>query len=73
MTVRLNKSGTPVYRCRAAGHCQWPAGRVDAHVESVNVERLSRPDVTDLLPRETGVDVARDLIQIGPPGSSRAA
>jgi len=46
-----------VYRCRAAGHCQWPAGRVDAHVESVIVERLSKPDVTDLLPRETQMDV----------------
>jgi site-specific DNA recombinase len=58
MTVRRNKSGTPVYRCRAKGHCQWPAGRVDAHVESVIIERLSRPDVTDLLPREAQADVA---------------
>jgi len=58
MTVRRNKSGTPVYRCRARGHCQWPAGRVDAHVESVITERLSRPDVTGLLPREAQADVA---------------
>jgi site-specific DNA recombinase len=58
MTVRRNKSGTPVYKCKAAGHCQWPAVRVDAHVENVIVERLSRPDVTDLLPRESQVDVA---------------
>jgi len=58
MTVRNNMSGTPVYRCRVTGHCQWPAARVDAHVGNVIVERLSRPDVTDLLPREAQVDVA---------------
>ncbi|HUY49182.1 MAG TPA: recombinase family protein [Streptosporangiaceae bacterium] len=58
MTVRRNKSGTPVYRCRAAGHCTWPAARVDAHVENLITERLSRPDVTDLLPHEKDVDVA---------------
>ena len=58
MTVRRNKSGTPVYRCRSGGHCAWPAARVDAHVENVIVARLSRPDVTDLLPREKDVDVA---------------
>jgi len=58
MSVRRNTSGTTVYRCRAARHCSWPAVRVDAHVENVIIERLSRPDVTDLLPRETDVDVA---------------
>ena len=58
MTVRRNKSGTPVYKCKAAGHCQWPAVRVDAHVENVIVERLSQPDVTDLLPQESQADVA---------------
>lgn len=58
MTVRNNMSGTPVYRCRVTGHCQWPAVQVDAHVGNVIVERLSRPDVTDLLPREAQVDVA---------------
>ena len=58
MSVRRNTAGTPVYRCRAAGHCAWPAVRTDAHVENVIVERLSRPDVADLLPRETDADVA---------------
>jgi hypothetical protein len=58
MTVRRNKSGIPVYRCRAGGHCSWPAARTDAHVETVIVARLSQPDVTDLLPREKDVDVA---------------
>jgi site-specific DNA recombinase len=58
MTVRHNSAGVPVYRCRRVGHCSWPAARTDAHVESVVIERLSRPDISDLLPRETGVDVA---------------
>ena len=58
MSVRNNKSGTPVYRCRAAGHCSWPAARVDAHVESLLVARLSRADMTDLLPHEREADVA---------------
>jgi len=58
MSVLRNTAGTPVYRCRAGGHCSWPVVRVDAHVENVIIERLSRPDVADLLPRETDVDVA---------------
>jgi site-specific DNA recombinase len=58
MTVRRNASGTPVYRCRDKGHCQWPAGPVDDFVAGVLVSRLSRPDVTDLIPREREVDVA---------------
>ena len=58
MSVRRNTSGTPVYRCRAAGHCSWQAVRVDAHVANVLIERLSRPDVAGLLPHETDVDVA---------------
>ena len=28
MSVRRNTQGTPVYRCRKAGHCQWPAQAV---------------------------------------------
>jgi site-specific DNA recombinase len=58
MTVRHNSAGVPVYRCRRVGHCSWPAVRTDAHVENVIIERLSRSDISDLLPRETGVDVA---------------
>jgi site-specific DNA recombinase len=58
MTVRRNASGTPVYRCRDKGHCQWPAGPVDDFVAGVLVSRLSRPDVTDLIPREREMDVA---------------
>jgi DNA invertase Pin-like site-specific DNA recombinase len=58
MTVRKNTQGTWVYRCRARGHCCWPAERVDQFVASVIVARLSRPDVTDLIPRERDVDVA---------------
>ena len=58
MTVRRNKSGTPVYRCRRAGHCCWPAERTDKFVENVIVARLSREDVAGLIPHEAEVDVA---------------
>jgi hypothetical protein len=57
-TVRKNTSGTPVYRCRAKGHCSWPAEPLDRVVASVIVARLSRPDVTDLIPGGLEVDVA---------------
>jgi hypothetical protein len=57
-TVRKNSSGTPVYRCRAKGHCSWPAEPLDRVVASVIVARLSRPDVTDLIPGGLEVDVA---------------
>ncbi|MBV9857639.1 MAG: recombinase family protein [Streptosporangiaceae bacterium] len=58
MTVRRNKSGTPVYRCRKTGHCCWPAERTDKYVENVIVARLSRDDVAGLIPHEAEVDVA---------------
>ena len=58
MTVRKNTSGTPVYRCRKAGHCSWPAERVDKYVENVIVARLSRDDAAGLIPHEAEVDVA---------------
>ena len=58
MTVRRNTSGTPVYRCRKAGHCCWPAERTDRYVENVIVARLSREDVAGLIPHEAEVDVA---------------
>jgi site-specific DNA recombinase len=58
MTVRRNQKGLPVYRCRAKGHCSWPAERVDQYIENVIVARLSRPDVTDLIPGHGEVDVA---------------
>jgi site-specific DNA recombinase len=58
MTVRRNKSGTPVYRCRKTGHCSWPAERTDLYIENVIVARLSREDVAGLIPHEAEVDVA---------------
>ena len=58
MTVRRNKSGTPVYRCKKTGHCCWPAERTDTFVEAVIVARLSRADVADLIPHEAEVDVS---------------
>ena len=66
MTVRLNGQSTPVYRCRVKGHCQTPAERVDAHVEEVIVDRLSRDDVSDLVPATPQVDVAglRDELRV---------
>ncbi len=57
MTVRRNASGTPVYRCRKAGHCTWPAEQVDRYVADVVVARLSREDVAGLIPHEAEVDV----------------
>jgi site-specific DNA recombinase len=66
MTVRLNCRGTPVYRCRTKGHCQTPAEQVDAHLERVIVDRLSRDDVADLVPDTPQVDVAalRDELRV---------
>lgn len=57
MSVRNNSAGQPIYRCRVKGHCARPALLVDALVEQVIIGRLSRPDVVDLIPNETAVDV----------------
>jgi site-specific DNA recombinase len=57
MSVRYDPRGNPTYRCRAKGHCLWPARAADRYVENVIVARLSRPDVVDLIPREQEVDV----------------
>ena len=57
MSVRNDPRGNPTYRCRATGHCCWPAQPADRYVENVIVARLSRPDVVDLIPRERDVDV----------------
>jgi site-specific DNA recombinase len=46
-----------IYTCSAASHLSRPAAQVDAFVEAVIVERLSRPDARDLLtPPEGAVD-----------------
>jgi hypothetical protein len=57
MSVRNDPRGQPTYRCRAKGHCCWPARPADRYVENVIVARLSRPDVVDLIPRDHEVDV----------------
>ncbi|MGK5532376.1 recombinase family protein [Streptomyces sp. URMC 129] len=57
MSVR-HKHGRPVYCCRNRGHCQWDARKLDRYIENVIVERLSRPDLSDLIPRKTAVDLA---------------
>jgi site-specific DNA recombinase len=47
----------PVYTCRTGKHVIRNAAEVDAFVEAVIVERLSRPDARDLLtPDQHGVD-----------------
>ena len=63
MTVRY-KEGKPVYRCRISGHCQRLLEPVDAYVESVIIERLSRPDIADLIPHAAVVDVTAIREQI---------
>ncbi|WP_433423573.1 recombinase family protein [Microtetraspora malaysiensis] len=58
MTVRYNSQGIAVYRCVMGGHCSTPAEETDRWVETVMIERLSRPDLADLLPQRATVDVA---------------
>jgi hypothetical protein len=58
LTVRRNKSGTPIYQCPQGGHCAWTAERVDTFVEGVIIARLSRNDVADLIPHEMEADVS---------------
>ncbi len=58
LTVRKNAQGQFVYRCRAKGHCSWPAERLDAYVEGVLIGMLSRADIADLLPH---TDSSADL------------
>lgn len=57
MTVRRTNGGEVVYRCRERGHCQRKQADVDGFVTSVIVARLSRPDVAELLPSRSTVDV----------------
>lgn len=57
MSVRRSNGGEIVYRCRKRGHCQRKQDDVDTFVTSVVMARLSRPDLADLLPSRTTVDV----------------
>jgi DNA invertase Pin-like site-specific DNA recombinase len=45
-----------IYTCPAAAHLSRPAADVDAFVEAVMVERLSRPDARDLLTPDPAID-----------------
>jgi DNA invertase Pin-like site-specific DNA recombinase len=47
-----------IYTCSAAAHLSRPAAAVDAFVEAVIIERLSRPDARDLLTPDPAIDVA---------------
>ncbi len=44
--------GARVYRCQSRGHCQWPADMLDTYITEVIINRLSRDDVADLIPRK---------------------
>ena len=61
----VNATGKHVYRCNTATrgnrpglHCQQMAASVDAYVEKVIVERLSRDDIADLITPPATVDTA---------------
>jgi site-specific DNA recombinase len=51
-------SGRTVYACESGKHVVRDAAKVDAFIEKVIVERLSRPDVRDLLAPDKSVDTA---------------
>lgn len=57
MTCTHGSTGKRVYRCRASAHVSRVAAPIDALVEGVVCERLSRPDAADLLLRRDGVDL----------------
>jgi hypothetical protein len=48
----------PVYTCRTGKHVIRNAAEVDAYVEAVILERLSRPDARDLLAPDQRTDTA---------------
>lgn len=52
MTCRYANGGQRVYRCKPHQHCQWDADQTDTFVTDVVIERLSRDDVADLIPRQ---------------------
>ncbi|WP_424531059.1 recombinase family protein [Sphaerisporangium viridialbum] len=56
MSVRKNSQGLAIYECRKAGHCSTPAEEADRWIETVMIERLSRPDLAELLPQRATVD-----------------
>jgi DNA invertase Pin-like site-specific DNA recombinase len=58
MNARRTSDGVFVYRCRTKGHCQWPAERTDLYVTEVLIALLASAEVSGLIPRPTGVDVA---------------
>jgi site-specific DNA recombinase len=61
-TVRGRPTG-PTYRCAAKGHCLVPAAEADQFVTDAILARLSRDDVTDLLPTNQRNDVDYEALQ----------
>ncbi|MFJ9243768.1 recombinase family protein [Streptomyces sp. NPDC101776] len=58
VTVRHNSKGA-IYRCDVCGRGNQLAEEVDEYVAAVACERLSRPDLTELIaPPRPGIDVA---------------
>lgn len=58
VTVRHNSRGA-IYRCDVCGRGNQPTEEVDEYLAAVACERLSRPDLTELIaPPRPGVDVA---------------
>jgi site-specific DNA recombinase len=51
-------AGVAVYKCSQGQHVIRVGAPLDAHVEAVIVERLSRPDAVDLLAPRAQVDIA---------------
>ncbi|MBM9504543.1 recombinase family protein [Streptomyces sp. KK5PA1] len=58
MRQRLKSpSGTPLYLCNTCNRGRQPAPQLDLYIERVAVERLSRPDIVDLIITSPSVDV----------------
>lgn len=57
MTVRRANGGDVVYRCKERGHCQRKQADVDGFIQRVIVARLSREDITSMMPKRATVDV----------------
>ncbi|MFJ2200818.1 recombinase family protein [Streptomyces violaceusniger] len=56
-SIRRTKKGVPIYLCRTCRGGRQNAILVDEYVEKVLIERLSRPDIADLISTGPAVDV----------------
>ncbi|MGW1614471.1 recombinase family protein [Streptomyces sp. NPDC002285] len=58
LTVGANNKGEPAYRCGNCTRGKQLAVPLDQHVETLVIERLSRGDVTELIPATPEIDLA---------------